>query len=158
MGYERAKGLGVAAFEVDGRDVSAVWEAANAAIERARSGQGPTFLHAGCVHFEGHFLGFQLVRIVNHPLREMPGIAVPLTRSILRPGGAGWRDRLAGLRTVMASVLSTMRDPRREAANDPVARTRATLQSDPTRLQELEDRVEKEISNMLSSALAEVPS
>jgi hypothetical protein len=150
--------LGVAAVEVDGRDVSAVWEAAHAAIERARSGQGPTFLHACCVHFEGHFLGFQLVRMVNDPLRQMPGIALPLTQSLLGPGGAAWRDRLAGLRTVMASVFSTMRDPRRDAANDPVARARSTLQSDPTRLQELEDRVEKEISNVLSSALAEVPS
>ena len=58
----------------------------------------------------------------------------------------------------MASVLSTMRDPRRDPANDPVARARATLQSDPVRLQELEDQVEKEISNVLASALAEVPS
>lgn len=155
---ERAKGLGVAAVEVDGRDVSAVWEAAHVAIERARSGQGPTFLHAHCVHFEGHFLGFQLVRIVRDPLREMPGIAIPLTQSILRPGGAALRDRMAGLRTVIASVLSTMRDPRRDPANDPVARARATLQSDPMRLQELEDQSEKEISNVLSSALAEVPS
>jgi pyruvate dehydrogenase E1 component alpha subunit len=155
---ERAKGLGVAAIEVDGRDVSAVWEASHAAIERARSGQGPTFLHARCVHFEGHFLGFQLLRIARDPLREMPGIAVPLTQSLLRPCGAALRDRLAGLRTVMASVLTTMRDARRDPANDPVARARLALQSDPVRLKELEDQVEKEISNVLSSALMEAPS
>jgi len=46
---ERARGLGVPAIEVDGLDVSEVWEAARAAIERARSGKGPTFLHARCV-------------------------------------------------------------------------------------------------------------
>ena len=155
---ERAKGLGVAAVEVDGCNVSAVWEASHAAIEKARSGQGPTFLHARCVHFEGHFLGFQLLRIARDPLREMPGIAVPLTQSLLRLGGAALRDRLAGLKTVMASVLKTMRDPRRDPANDPVARARATLQSDPARLQELEDQVEKEINSVLSSALMEVPS
>jgi TPP-dependent pyruvate/acetoin dehydrogenase alpha subunit len=155
---ERAKGLGVAAVEVDGCDVSMVWEAARTAIERARSGHGPTFLHARCVHFEGHFLGFQLLRVARDPLREMPGIAIPLTQSILRPSGATLRDRLAGLRTVMASVLMTMRDPRRDPANDPVAHARTTLQSDPARLQELEDQVEKEISNVLSSALMEVPS
>ena len=83
---ERARGLGVPAIEVDGRDVSAVWQAADRAIETARSGQGPTFLHARCVHFEGHFLGFQLLRAVRAPLREMPGIVAPLTRSFLRPG------------------------------------------------------------------------
>jgi hypothetical protein len=58
----------------------------------------------------------------------------------------------------MASVLTTMRDPRRDPANDPVGRARTTLQSDPVRLQELEGQVEKEISNVLSSALMEVPS
>ncbi|RKX74516.1 MAG: thiamine pyrophosphate-dependent dehydrogenase E1 component subunit alpha, partial [Spirochaetes bacterium] len=39
---ERARGLGVPAFEVDGADASAVWEAALKAIESARSGEGPT--------------------------------------------------------------------------------------------------------------------
>jgi len=155
---ERAHGLGLSVVEVDGRDVSAVWGASHVPIERARSGKGPTFLHAQCVHFEGHFLGFQLVRIVSDPLREMPGIAIPLTQSILRAGGAALRERMAGLRSVIGSVLSTMRDPRRDPANDPVARVRTTLQSNPMRLQELEDQVEQEIGNVLSSALAEVPS
>jgi pyruvate dehydrogenase E1 component alpha subunit len=155
---ERAHGLGIPAAKVDGCNVSEVWEASHSAIERARSGQGPTFLHARCVHFEGHFLGFQLIRIVRDPLREMPDIAVPLTQSFLRPGGAALRERLAGLKTVLAAVLSTVRDPRRDSANDPARRARTTLQSDPIRLQELEDEVEKEISNALASALVEVPS
>jgi TPP-dependent pyruvate/acetoin dehydrogenase alpha subunit len=155
---ERARGLGVPAVEVDGCDVSEVWEVSNSAIERARSGQGPIFLHARCVHFEGHFLGFQLIRMVRDPLREMPEIAVPLTQSFLRPGGAAFRERLAGVKRVLAAVLSTLRDPRRDAANDPVQRARTILQSDPVRLQEVEDHVEKEMSSMLATALAEVPS
>jgi hypothetical protein len=110
------------------------------------------------VHLEGHFLGFQLMRIVRDPLREMPGIAIPLTRSLLRPGRAGIRERLAGLKTVLSAVLATLRDPRRDSANDPVRRARATLQSDSVRLQELEDQVEEEIGNVLSVALAEAPS
>lgn len=155
---QRARGLGTPAVEVDGRDVGAVWEAADRAIERARSGQGPTFLHARCVHFEGHFLGFQLIRIVRAPLREMPGVAGPLTHSFLRPGGATLRERLAGLKTVIAALLSTVRDPRQDLANDPIPRARAMLQSEPARLQELEDQIEKEIRNVLASALVEVPS
>lgn len=155
---ERARGLGIPTAEVDGCDVSGVWEASHSAIERARSGQGPTFLHARCVHFEGHFMGFQLIRIVRDPLREMPKIAVPLTHSFLRPGGAALCERLAGLKTVLAAVLATVRDPRRDSANDPVRRARTTLQSNPIRLQELEDQVQKEISNALASALVEVPS
>ncbi len=152
---ERARGLGIPAVEVDGRDVSTVWEAAEGAIKLARSGQGPSFLHARCVHLEGHLLGFQLIRIIRDPLREMPEIAAPLTYSFLRPGGAGLRERLAGLKAVLATVGSTLRNPRRDSVNDPVQRARTTLQSDAARLQELEDQVEKEISNVLSSALAE---
>jgi len=155
---ERARGLGIPAVEVDGCDVSAVWEAALGAIERARSGQGPTFLHARCVHFEGHLLGFQLIRIVRDPLREMPGIAVPLTQSFLRFAGSTLRERMAGLKTVIAAVLSTVRDPRRDPTNDPVPRARANLLPDPARLQELEDQIEKEISNVIASALVGVPS
>jgi pyruvate dehydrogenase E1 component alpha subunit len=155
---ERARGLGIPAVDVDGCDVSRVWEVSYSAIERARSGHGPTFLHARCVHFEGHFLGFQLLRIVRDPLREVPEIAGPFIQSFLRPGGAALRERLAGLKTVLAVVLSTLRDSRRDSANDPVWCVRTILPSDPIRLQELEEQVEKEISNILASALAEVPS
>ena len=109
---------------MDGLDVSKVWEAAASAIERARSGRGPAFLHARCVHFEGHFLGFQLIRLVRDPLKEMPKIAIPLTRSFLRPGGAGWRERLAGMKTVLKLTQATRRDPRRDQDNDPIRRAR----------------------------------
>ena len=155
---ERAHGLGISVVEADGLDVSAMWEAAHDAIERARSGQGSTFLHAQCVHLEGHFLGFQLMRIVRDPLREMPGISVPLAQSFLKPSGASLRQRMAGLKTVLTAVLSTVRDPRRNPTDDPLTRARALLQSEPARLQELEDKIELEISHVLESTLAEVSS
>ena len=52
---ERARGFGIPAVEVDGCDLSRIWEESQRAIECARSGQGPSFLHARCVHLEGHF-------------------------------------------------------------------------------------------------------
>jgi len=155
---DRARGLGIPAEEVDGLDVSAVSKAAASAIGRARSGQGPAFLQARCVHFEGHFLGYQLLRLTRHPLKEIPKIAIPLTRSLLRFGGAGWRERLAGMKTVLKATLSTWRDPREDQDNDPVRRARMELQSDRTRLREMEGRVEKEIQDALASALEGVSS
>lgn len=154
---DRARGLGVPAVEVDGRDGSAVWDACGPAIERARSGQGPTFLRARCVHLEGHFLGFQLFRMVRDPLRELPRIAVPLTGAFLHPGGAGLGERLAGLRAVLEAVLATLRDPRRDPANDPVKRTRAALHLEEARLEELENQVKAELNDALASALVGVP-
>ena len=155
---ERARGFGIPAIDVDGGDISAVWDAAGSAIERARSGQGPAFLRARCVHLEGHFLGYQLIKLVRHPIREIPGMAVPLTRSFLRPGGADWRERLDGLKGVLGAVLSTLRDPRRDAANDPIRRTRALLRSDPAGLKDIEEQAEAEMSRVVEAALAEAPS
>ena len=152
---DRVRGLGVPVVNVDGCDVSTVWKAANKAIEIARSGQGPTFLHAHCVHLEGHFLGFQLLKIARDPLREMPKVAGPLTQSLLWTSGTSIRKRLKGLKTVIATVLSTMRDPRKDLTNDPIRRTRTDLQSEPERLQELENKIENEINNVLTYALVE---
>jgi pyruvate dehydrogenase E1 component alpha subunit len=152
---ERAHGLGIHVVETDGYDASIVWEAAFSAIERARSGLGPTFLHARCVHLEGHFLGFQLMRIVRDPLREIPGIAVPITQSFMHNSGTVLRERLTGVKTILAAVFSTLRDPRKDSANDPVKRLRTILQSDPLRLKALEDQVDQEVNNALEIALKE---
>ena len=57
----------------------------------------------------------------------------------------------------MATILATLRDPRRDPANDPVKRARALLESDPARLQQLEDQIEKDVGVALAAALAEAP-
>lgn len=151
---ERARGLGLFVVEADGRSLHPIYTAAQQAIKHTRSGQGPTFLRARCVHLEGHFLGYQLLRAIRDPLREMSRIAVPLTRSFLRRGGAPLRERVVGLRIVITAVLATLRDPRRQKTNDPVFNSRALLQSDPNRLRELEDTIQQEIDAALSTALS----
>ena len=50
----RAAGYGMPGVAVDGADVVAVHAAATAAIERARSGDGPTLLEAHCRRFMGN--------------------------------------------------------------------------------------------------------
>ncbi len=85
-------------------------------------------------------------------------MAVTLTRSFLKPGGDTLGGRLAGLKSVLAAVLSTLRDPRRDSANDPVHRARTILQSDPGPLEELEGQVQAEINKVLASVISEVPS
>ncbi|MGB5747610.1 MAG: thiamine pyrophosphate-dependent dehydrogenase E1 component subunit alpha, partial [Desulfobacterales bacterium] len=150
---DRSELLGVPGICVDGWDVTEVWEAAGQAIASARAGEGPFFLRARCVHFEGHFLGYQLIRAIRHPLREMPKIAVPLTQSFLHTSGASWGERAVGLKSVLSAVLSTLRDPRKDPDNDPVKRTRDALQSDNIRLQALEDEAEREVENIIASAM-----
>jgi pyruvate dehydrogenase E1 component alpha subunit len=155
---ERARGLGVPPVEADGLDAAAVWEAAGTAVERARSGQGPAFLRFRCVHLEGHFLGFQLLRAVRDPVKEMPGIAGPLILAMARPGGAAPGERLRGLKDVLGAVVATLGDPRRAASNDPVARARLALRTNPARLKETEDRVQTKMAAAVAYALERVPS
>lgn len=152
---ERARGLGVPPIEADGLDVASVWDVAGQAVARMRSGPGPVFLRLRCVHLEGHFLGYQLLRAVREPLKEIPGIAGPLIRSMIRPGGAGLGGRLGGLKAVLEALLATLGDPRRSGSNDPVILARRSLLSDPDRLNETEARVHRRVGEVLARALAE---
>ncbi len=53
----RGAGIGVPALEVNGMDVLAVYDAALAAVDLARSGAGPQMVVATCYRYEGHFAG-----------------------------------------------------------------------------------------------------
>ena len=52
-----AQGLDIPSVVIDGQDVFAVAEAVNAAIERARGGEGPTFVEAKTLRFKEHDIG-----------------------------------------------------------------------------------------------------
>lgn len=54
---KRAAGYDMPAARVDGTDVFAVYEVAGDAIDRARSGGGPTLLHIMVPRYYGHFSG-----------------------------------------------------------------------------------------------------
>lgn len=53
----RAAAFGMPASNVDGNDVMQVYEHVGDAVERAREGAGPTFVHALTYRQQGHFVG-----------------------------------------------------------------------------------------------------
>jgi pyruvate dehydrogenase E1 component alpha subunit len=53
----RADGYGIPGVTVDGNDAVAVYDAAAAAVARARAGEGPTLLVADTYRFGGHYVG-----------------------------------------------------------------------------------------------------
>jgi acetoin:2,6-dichlorophenolindophenol oxidoreductase subunit alpha len=53
----RAAAFGIPVSEVDGQDVRAVYSTAGAAVERARRGEGPSFVVASTYRFLGHHVG-----------------------------------------------------------------------------------------------------
>ena len=52
-----ARGYGMQAQRVDGNDVVAVYEAVSQATERARNGEGPTFIESETYRWYGHNIG-----------------------------------------------------------------------------------------------------
>src|SRR5580658_6155329 len=54
---KRAAGYGLLGVEVDGQQVSAVYDATSAAVARARSGHGPTLIEAKTYRFDEHQVG-----------------------------------------------------------------------------------------------------
>jgi 2-oxoisovalerate dehydrogenase E1 component len=50
----RAAAYGIPAVRVDGNDVSAMWDAAAAAVARARAGDGPSLIEAATYRWGGH--------------------------------------------------------------------------------------------------------
>jgi pyruvate dehydrogenase E1 component alpha subunit len=94
---DRARGMGLRTWSVDGYDATAVHAAAVEAIEHARSGHGPTFVETMTERRRGHFAGDL------EPYRpKVPGVvhADPIT---------ALRDRLvqAGVQSdVLASIES----------------------------------------------------
>ena len=53
----RAEAFGIPAEEVDGQDVVAVYAATQRAVERARAGEGPSFLVCETYRYHGHHVG-----------------------------------------------------------------------------------------------------
>lgn len=55
--YQRAEGFGIPSVLVDGLDATAVYEAASAAVARARAGKGPSFIECDTCRMRGHHEG-----------------------------------------------------------------------------------------------------
>lgn len=54
---DRAQGYGMPYEIVDGNDVEVVYKAACKAVDRARKGEGPTFIECKTYRIKGHFVG-----------------------------------------------------------------------------------------------------
>ena len=54
---KRAEGFGIPAQKIDGTDFFAVYQAAKEAIDYARNGKGPYYLHLKLNRFFGHYSG-----------------------------------------------------------------------------------------------------
>jgi len=152
---ERARGFGMRTVDVDGWDVEAVWRAAGTAVADARKGRGPTFVHASCIHVEGHFLGDHLVRIARRPTAELTAMSGPLLKSAVTAKGASLKDRASSFLSIVALIGKSLKE-RAAGSKDPIAVTRKKLANEGERLLELEQNVARNVSEVIEQVLSDV--
>lgn len=150
---ERARAFGMRSVDVEGWDVEAMWRAAGTAVSDARKGRGPTFIHASCIHVEGHFLGDHLVRIARRPAGELAAMSGPLLKSVATVKGASLKARAGSLLSIVALIGKSFRE-RAAGSKDPIAVSRKMLSQESERLDNLEEKVAREVSEAIDQALA----
>jgi len=75
---ERAKAFGMKSVKVDGQDVEAVYKATRQALDYARSGKGPVFMHLDTVRFSGHYIGDPQVYRPKDQAKELRATRDPI--------------------------------------------------------------------------------
>jgi len=105
----RANGFGIPSKEVDGQDFFAIYEAAGEAIERARSGGGPSLLHVRLNRFYGHFEGDAATYRARGEVEELMEKRDCLSafKSRVLAGGMMSADELAGIEAEVADLIDT---------------------------------------------------
>ena len=149
---DRINGFGIPVSEVDGLDVEAVWQTGAAAFRHVRSGKGPYFILARCVHQQGHFLGKDLLNVVKHPAAELKRRTGPLLKSILSKQGTGLSPRLKGLKTISHLAANAAQQGSRKV--DPIQRTREKLSEEKEALAAIEKEIEREIEEIAKDVIS----
>lgn len=149
---DRAKAFKIPAHELNGADVEKVWNVAKIAFTRARSGKGPTFVHATCTRPHMHLLGDPLLRIVNEPLKELKQVAGPLLKSATSSGGAAIQKRLGSL-TKITSLIGKTAMGKLFKENDPLLRVKKRLRGEKEKLELISEEVKTEMDTMINEVL-----
>jgi pyruvate dehydrogenase E1 component alpha subunit len=109
----KAQAFGMPGVTVDGNDAFAVYDAATSAVERARRGEGPTFLVAQTYRIEGHTVG--------DPLSYRPKEETALWKSAERDPISRFGRRLVAECGFAEDDLETLRSKARADIDDAIA-------------------------------------
>jgi acetoin:2,6-dichlorophenolindophenol oxidoreductase subunit alpha len=75
---KRAEAFGMHSMKVDGQDVEAVYKATRKALEYARSGKGPVFMHVDTYRLVGHYIGDPQIYRSKDEIRKLRETKDPL--------------------------------------------------------------------------------
>jgi acetoin:2,6-dichlorophenolindophenol oxidoreductase subunit alpha len=148
----RVASFDMPAKEIDGTDVTMIWQTANEAISRARSGEGPSFLLIKCKRLHGHFLGDPLLRIVHKPFKELGKITPGLLKSTTRIKGVSLSERVESIKEVLSLLTRSIKSGYSEK-DDPLSLLRKKLGDESREIEAIEQEVNHEMDNVLEEVL-----
>lgn len=105
----RAEAFGLAACSVDGQDVAATYRAGRAAVERARSSGGPSFIEARTYRFSGHDVGDRETYRTREEVEQWQQSRDPLARLRAAMEAAGTATS-AELELVQAEIAEELQE------------------------------------------------
>ena len=76
---KRAEAFGMKAVKVDGQDVEAVFKTTRRALEHARGGDGPVFVHVNTYRLSGHYIGDPQIYRPKGEVEELRATKDPIT-------------------------------------------------------------------------------
>jgi pyruvate dehydrogenase E1 component alpha subunit len=130
---DRAAGYGMPGVRVDGNDPLAVAAALDEALQRARRGEGPTFIECVTFRFRGHYFGDRMPYIPKDQLESaMAADPVPRFRARLADAGICGEDELnridgealetveTALQTVMSADPPSVEELERDVYANPI--------------------------------------
>jgi acetoin:2,6-dichlorophenolindophenol oxidoreductase subunit alpha len=130
---DRAAGYGMPGVRVDGNDPLAVAAALDEALQRARRGEGPTFIECVTFRFRGHYFGDRMPYIPKDQLAAaMAADPVPRFRAHLADAGICGEDELnridddaleiveTALKTVMSADPPSVEELERDVYASPI--------------------------------------
>jgi len=126
---DRARAFKIPTTVVDGNDVVGVWQAAGEAVERARRGEGPSFIEAKTYRIQGHLEAEDLF-LAGGKYREKDEIEAwrkrcPIDRLRARLTGEGVSEQ--ALKDIEARIARTVEDAVRFAEESEPADTGLAL-------------------------------
>ena len=113
---ERAASYGMHSVIVDGNDIEAMYTAVEAAVERARMGEGPTFIEAMTYRLWGHMMGDPEVYRTKEEVAEARE-KEPILRLASRLKALGYSD--ADLTRIEAQAADVISDALQFAQSSP---------------------------------------
>lgn len=148
---DRAQGFGIAGEKINGLDFQESFSRIGYAIKTIRKTGKPYFIHATCVHREGHFLGDQLIALHRTTGKILGDLVGSLTKSLFKLKGGLVGERGESLGHILKIMTSSKHQLK--SSVDPLVIAKKMLKNQGADVLSVEKKADQEIDQILKQTL-----